>query len=144
MFFSFFMLLPVLLFAVSAAAVTAIAAANAKNQNTKQTGTQSPAVTLTAQITKKQSFVNQTQVGAPIRHFMTFVTPEGAVLELEVPADAFEAFHEGESGDLCVQGRVFLGFVPQALPFDAQAYPQESSAQTGTGFPGDGFGQRMQ
>ena len=142
MFSSFLMLLPLLIFAATTAIILSIAS-NGKKQNTKQIGTQSPAVTLTAQITKKQSFVNQTQVGAPIRHFMTFVTPEGAVIELEVPADAFEAFHEGEIGDLCVQGNAFLGFVPQALPY-AQTYPQESPAQTGTGFSGDGFGQRMQ
>ncbi len=143
MMFSGIMLLPILMFAVTGAAIAAIAAANAKKNQQQQIGTQAPAVTLTAQITKKQSFVNQTQVGAPIRHFMTFVTQEGAVLELEVPADVYEAFREGESGDLCVQGRLFLGFVPQALPYDAvmpQTEPGDADSSAGRG----GFGMRLQ
>ena len=127
---SLFMLLPLVMFVAAAGAIVAMVSADAKRKNAAQQGQlpeNAPAVTLAVQLTKKQTFVNPSQNGVPLRHFLTFATEDGAVLELEVPADAYEAFNEGEYGDLCVQGRQFLGFAPQAqaLPF-AQPLPQET------------------
>ena len=149
MLFSWVMLLPVIFFMITAAVIVLFVVSNMKQNQKNQLNQQKrlnqslPAVTIQAQITNKRTFLHQGEYGSPLRHFLTFVTPDGAVMELEVPADVFEAFHEGESGDLCIQGTQFLGFVPQALPFSPM-YPQDAPAQTDAGFSNHGFGQRMQ
>lgn len=152
--FSLSMLIPVLMFGITSAVIVVIANADRKHRQQQLTDN-SPAVTLPVRLVKKQTFVNQSQVGVPLRHFLTFSSQDGSLIELEVPAEAYEAFNEGEYGDLCVQGRTFLGFAPQALPFaeqpfDAQlpqADPNQYGNMNGTmngNFPPDGgFGQGM-
>ena len=136
-----FMMLPLMMFGITTSVILLLAHKNGDRGN-RQLPDNSPAVTLPVQLIRKQSFVNQTQYGAPLRHFLTFSAQDGSLIELEVPAEAFEAFNEGEYGDLCVQGRTFLGFVPQELPF-AQQYPQADPMQSST-FPSDnGFDQGM-
>ena len=111
------LLLTVLAVGIAAAVIVVIGAADTRFRQERQTPEPPPAVTIPVQLIQKQYSVS------PPRYYMTFVTAEGAVFELEVSSEAYLAFSEGEYGDLCVQGRQFLGFAPQALPSDMTDQP---------------------
>lgn len=112
MFFFSFSLIPLCI------VIAIVVYAMNRNQSENKLNDAAPVQTLTVRIASKRGMI-QGGNAAPFC-FMTFEAPDGSLLELQVDEQSYNAFREGEIGDLVYQRKRFLGFNPQVLPYDAQ------------------------
>ena len=117
---------------IAAVVVTLIVISSKKQKNEEKLNDAAPVQTIQVRIAGRR-FVMSPQGGVPT-NYMTFEAPDGSMLELIVDTQTYNAFREGEIGDLVYQRKRFLGFNPQVLPYDAQ-YPQGYPEQQVNGYP---------
>ncbi len=125
---------------VIVAAIVFLVVIAVKNRNAeKKWDDAAPVQSVWARIAAKRFVMAQNDVSAV--NCITFEAPDGSVLELEVDAAVYEAFREGECGELVYQRRRFLSFTPRPLP-DAVQFPQGGAAAPAAELPQQ-FGQNQ-
>lgn len=119
---------------ILAVVITLVVIAGNKQKSEKKLNDQAPVQTITVRIAGRRFVMSQQAANAA--HYMTFQAPDGSMLELKVDAQTYNAFREGEIGDLVYQRKRFLGFNPQVMP-GSQPYGQGVPAQPEPFYPQD-------